>query len=134
MRRIFLAAVVGLLCAGTAHAADFCIDFAAQAIVLKGFKPPKPGKCKFIKGAYFSIDTLIEPQFGTACTNTAGDKMRVGMSYGYSSYSVVGTFEFPYPSMTGGTFRYTQSAVPNTVLGGVQAASGAPCAAPVPIP
>src|SRR5262245_48997529 len=71
-RTIASAVLVGLLSAGqAAHAADFCFFLDGLGdIVVKGFKPPKPDKCKTFKGAYFpNFGSIVN---GSACTNATG--------------------------------------------------------------
>jgi hypothetical protein len=127
-----IAVLVGSLSwSWTAYAGDFCFTVGAVELVVKGFSPPKPGKCKAFKGAYFS--TVPAATTGSACTNTAGNTLRATFSLEGGDGSLVGQINIPYPSLTGGTYRYELSKAPNSVQTFTGSASGDACAAPVPI-
>jgi hypothetical protein len=127
-----IAVLVGLLGSGSAYAGDFCFSVGVATLVAKSFRPPKPNTCKAFKGAYFN--TVPGATTGSACTNAAGNTLRVGFSLEGGNGSLVGQLNIPYPSLAGGTYRYELSNGPNNVQTFTGAASGAPCAAPVPIP
>jgi hypothetical protein len=128
-----IAVLVGLLGSGwTAHAGDFCFSVGIAKLVAKGFKPPKPNTCRVFKGAYFN--NVAGAVTGSACTNAVGNTLRVGFSVEGGNGSLVGLLNIPYPSLTGGTFRYELSNAQSGVQTFTGAASGERCAAPVPIP
>jgi len=132
-RTFAIAALIGLLASsGTARAGDFCFGVGVATLVAKGFRPPKPNKCKLFKGAYFN--NIPAAVTGSACTNAAGNTLRVGFSLESGNGSFVGQLNIPYPSLTGGTYRYELSNTPNSVQTFSGVASGAPCAAPIPVP
>jgi len=139
MRRAWILAIVltgALAPAGIAQAKDFCLEFGAgptgDVIVIKGFKPPKPGKCRpFKKGAYFNNGAFNGAIDGTACTNSTGDTMRVSWSLFDANNAYLGRFDIPYPALGAGTWSYV------IVNSGVQSglANAVVCASPsAPIP
>jgi hypothetical protein len=133
LKSFAIAVLIGLLgSGGTAYARDFCFSVGTATLVAKGFTPPRPNKCKPFKGAYFN--TVAGATSGSACTNAAGNTLRVGFSLESGLGSLVGQLTIPYPSLTGGTYRYEFSNAPNSVQTFSGPASGAPCATTIPIP
>lgn len=117
---ISLAAAV-LLATTTAHARDFCFNSSSVApavlVVAKDFKLPRKGKCKPIvgwdAGSYgFAVP---RPASGTACLNTAGDTLHVGVTI-HATWSESNADEplqvhmrLPYPALTGGRVYLRQN-------------------------
>src|SRR6185369_9532480 len=113
-RSFATAVLVGLLGSSwTAHAGDFCFGVGVATLVVKSFRPPRPNRCTPFKGAYFN--TVPGATTGSACTNTAGNTLRVGFSLEGGNGSLVGQLTLPYPSLTGGTYRYELSKAPDSV-------------------
>src|SRR5215212_10976165 len=104
-RALLVLVVAGLVGSNAAaFASDFCFNVGAGTLVVKNFKPPRPNRCTAFKGAYFN--TVLGATTGSACTNTAGNTLRVGFSLEGGNGSLVGQLNIPYPSLTGGTYRY----------------------------
>lgn len=132
-RSLLVVVLAGLVGSSSAvFAGDFCFSVGVATLVVKSFKPPRPNRCVAFKGAYFN--TVPGATTGSACTNTAGNTLRVGFSLEGGNGSLVGNLNIPYPALTGGTYRYELSKAPDDVQTFTGTASGAPCPAPVPIP
>ena len=110
-----LAVVLATLPATSAHARDFCFNSSsfspAILVVAKDFKTPRRGKCRPIVGweAGFYGFAVTRPASGTACLNTAGDTLHVGVTV----HATAGDFGFadelqvhmklPYPALVDGS-------------------------------
>ena len=121
--RALSAAAAILLAAQTAAAADWCfnstsppnpapIDDPDILVVAKHFKLPKPGDCRPINGFDVgnSDQTFPRPATGTACLDSAGAKLHVGIViHATSGPAPINTdtvvnvhMVLPYPALTGG--------------------------------
>lgn len=116
-----LLAVPPLLAPATAQARDFCFNSSVFApvilVVAQNFKVPRRGKCKPIVGfdvGYFGF-AAARPASGTACLNTAGDTLQVGITIHAVNDAIDDDEEIqlhmriPYPALTGGTTYLRQS-------------------------
>lgn len=73
-----------LVTAGAAQAKDFCFNAPTTPyfiVVAQNFRVPRPGKCAAIVGfEYGSTNfTFPRPASGTACTDSAGTLLHVGI-------------------------------------------------------
>ena len=109
-----LGVAIATLPATAAHARDFCFNSSSFApailVVAKDFKTPRRGKCRPIVGwdAGFYAFAVTRPASGTACLNTAGDTLHVGVTI-HATSSDLGTDEelqvqmkLPYPALSAG--------------------------------
>lgn len=114
-------AIATLLPATTAHARDFCFNSSsfspAILVVAKDFKTPRRGKCRPIVGwdAGFYGFAVTRPASGTACLNTAGDTLHVGVTI-HATDSDLGTdddlqvhMKLPYPALSVGSVFIRQT-------------------------
>jgi hypothetical protein len=88
VRALVCAAALSVTSVG--HAGDFCFNTSSPShtpdepsliVVAQKFKVPRPGKCAAIVGfEYASTNfTFPRPASGTACTNSAGALLHVGI-------------------------------------------------------
>lgn len=118
---LVLAINLGLL-TGSAFAGDFCFNSTSPPnpapsdnpdilVFAQNFRVPAKGKCKPIVGVdmgYFN-QTFPRPASGTACLNSAGTRLHVGiMIHAVYVPSITTDSEIhvhmnlPYPALTGG--------------------------------
>jgi hypothetical protein len=151
--RAAAAALCVLLAATGARAADWCFDSISPPnpappndpdilVVASDFKMPKKGKCKPISGfeVGFSNQTFPRPASGSACLDTAGTHLHVGIvihsAKGPAPVETDSEIHFhmyvPYPALEGGQV-YLRRDLPGL---GVEREDGrvAKCALRVPIP
>jgi hypothetical protein len=135
-----------LLAAGSAHAAgDFCFNTATSpyyVVVAQRFKVPRPGKCAAIVGFEYGSTgfTFPRPVSGTACTDSAGTLLHVGiMIHAASGPSPVNTdseihvhMKLAYPGLATGDV-YVRRDLPLLSLTGTAGFAG-PCGIPITIP
>lgn len=101
--------------AAPAAARDYCFNASAFSpailVVAKDFKLPRKGKCRPIVGwdaGYFGF-AVTRPASGTACLNSAGNVLHVGVTIHatYSDTEVADELQvnmkLPYPALTGGS-------------------------------
>ncbi len=124
MFKAILALGAFLAFASPAWATDYCFKVSGfDYLVVKGFKPPKPDKCRVFKGAYLFYGPSMAS--GSACTNAAGTTMRVSYSSSASGLAV----------SSGTVFRtYMDDASNYVTSSSSSVVSAAPCVSPVPIP
>jgi len=141
--RIALALGLVIGSGSAAHALNFCFNpgtsFPNTSLaVAQGFKKPGRGKCSPIHG--FDIGTSISRRLvtGTACLNTAGDRLLVAYTV-VSTDIVVGpqhvTLSLPYPALQGGIGQMTDDGSGNgqsTASTGAHANPCIPQAIPIP--
>lgn len=114
-------AIAALVVPAAAHARDYCFNSSsvtpAVLIVAKDFKVPRRGKCRPIVGwdAGYFVFADARPASGTACLNTAGDTLHVGVTI-HATFSAYGTEEqlqvhmrLPYPALSGGKVYLRQN-------------------------
>ena len=115
-----LAAVL-LLSTGSVHAKDFCFNSTSASpavlVVAPKFSMPKRGKCSAIVGwdaGYFG-SAAARPASGTACLNTAGTNLHVGITIHATRVYPLGADEQPpvhmippYPAPVGGAVYLRQ--------------------------
>jgi len=144
--------IIALLTTGVAHAGDFCFNSTSPPnpappsdpdilVFAQKFRLPKKGKCAAIVGwdsGYFN-GTFPRPASGTACLNSAGTRLHVGiMLHAVQIPSVTTDAEIhvhmslPYPALQGGDV-YIRRDLPG--LGAVRTDGVAgPCGFNAPIP
>ena len=106
-----------VLVAGVAHAKDFCFNSSSPSgldfvVVAQRFRVPRPGNCAPIVGFEFGTTnfTFPRPASGTACTDSAGTRLHVGImihsAYGPPPISTDSEIHMhmnlPYPALTDG--------------------------------
>jgi hypothetical protein len=107
--------IASLALASSADARDFCFNSSSYEpvvlVVAKDFKLPRKGRCRPIVGwdAGFFGFAVARPASGTACLNTAGNVLHVGVTI-HATASDLGTadelqvhMQLPYPSLTSGS-------------------------------
>jgi hypothetical protein len=107
--------IASLLAAAPAQARDFCFNSSlyspAILVVAKDFKLPRKGKCRPIVGwdAGFFGFAVARPASGTACLNSVGDKLHVGVTI-HATADDLGIanelqvhMQLPYPALNAGT-------------------------------
>lgn len=130
--------------ASTAEARDFCFNSSSATpsilVVAKDFKLPRKGKCKPIVGwdaGYYGF-AFGRPASGTACLNTAGDALHVGVTIhatrtpGNADEQLQVYMDLPYPALTGGTV-YLRQNLPVLILNRSDGFA-ADCGYTIPIP
>jgi hypothetical protein len=100
---VALAAALWLSGATTVVAAGICFQADNNNLaVVKKYSPPSKGSCKNFagwEGFLGNSDTL----YGTACLNSAGDRLNVGYTIAAFSTPYAVWMTLPYPSLTGGS-------------------------------
>jgi len=129
---IAIVLAAALLFPVAARAGDLCVDIDGEFVVLQGYKPPKPGKCKPFKGAY-AVNTpgAID---GSACTSSAGNTFRLAYTLLVASGNYSAYVNLPYPSLTGGSFTMIRAVNGNSVSTFSGASSAIECPTKYPIP
>jgi hypothetical protein len=121
-----------LIVPGAVVASDLCVDIDGDYVVLQSYKPPKPGKCKPFKGAYSNNNAgAID---GSACTNSAGNTLRIVYTLLANSGNYSAYVNLPYPSLTGGSFTIVRAVNGNSVSTFSGSSSAVECPTKYPIP
>jgi len=102
--------------------------------VAKGFRIPRPGKCRPWHGIYLPSFEDVSVSTGTACTTSDGTTLRININTSREGVTFNDYIVLPLPELTGGTLS---EVVPqfgdNPLL--IQDISAAKCAAsqnPIP--
>jgi len=116
--------IASLAFVAPAHARDYCFNSSsfspAILVVAKDFKLPRKGKCRPIVGwdaGYFGF-AATRPASGTACLNTAGDTLHVGVTIHptWNDLEVADELQvnmkLPYPALSEGSV-YIKRASPS---------------------
>lgn len=154
MRACMLVVVaVLLLHAAPAHAVDWCFNSTSPPnpaptsdpdilVVAQRFKTPRKGQCQAIVGydIGYSNSTFPRPASGTACVDSAGTRMHVGIViHATKGPAPINTdaeihvhMNLPYPALTGGEV-YIRRDVPLLAQVRSDGLVGR-CGFPIPIP
>jgi hypothetical protein len=142
-RLVVLAAGLVIASGSAAHALDFCFDPGTSfpntsSVVARSFKKPGRGRCTPVHG--FDTGTSIPRRLvtGTACLNTAGDRLLVAYTV-VSTDTLIGpqhaTLSLPYPSLQSGYGQMTNDGSGTGVSVAATGAFAGPCFMQgVPIP
>ena len=91
---------------GAAHAADFCVTVSptdSTKYVGKGFKVPRPGKCKAWNGVYLPSFAAVSVSTGTGCTSSDGTTLRINLVTSRETVAFNDYIVLPLPELTNGT-------------------------------
>ena len=104
-KRCFIAGLaVWLSVAATAEGAGICFEAAGRNyVVVKRYSKPTRGSCKTFAG--WEAHSGGVPVYGTACLNSAGDRLQVGYTIanqGSQQLPISVWMSLPYPSLAGG--------------------------------
>jgi hypothetical protein len=151
--RTAIVAAFVLLSVGLAHGKDYCFNSTSPPnpaphddpdilVIAKRFTFPRPGDCRPIVGFDVGMtnQTFPRPASGSACLNSAGTKLHVGiMLHGaagppeiYTDSEIHVHMVVPYPALSGGAV-YIRQDLPGISIQRSDAVVG-PCGFSFPVP